>query len=105
MTLVETNSCPQFDVLHCSGVLYRIPDPMRLVAALRKITQDYLVLCSAVTATKVESDDGTLPVPDTAALFIPALQNRNARFCRLPGGGSSVAKRWASLRHNRLGNR
>lgn len=76
VTLVETNSCPQFDVVHCSGVLYHIPDPVRLVAALRKITRDYLVLCSAVTATKVESDDGTLHVPDAAALFIPALQNR-----------------------------
>jgi SAM-dependent methyltransferase len=76
MALVETNSCPQFDVVHCSGVLYHIPDPLRLVAALRKITRDYLILCSVVTATKVESDHGALALPQAAAIFIPALQER-----------------------------
>ena len=74
--LVETNSCPQFDVVHCSGVLYHIPDPVRLMAALRKITREYLILCSVVTATNVESDHGTLEIPQAAALFIPALQER-----------------------------
>jgi 2-polyprenyl-3-methyl-5-hydroxy-6-metoxy-1,4-benzoquinol methylase len=52
VSLVESNTCPQFDVVHCSGVLYHIPDPVRLVAALRKITREYLILCSVVTATK-----------------------------------------------------
>jgi len=76
VSLVESNTCPQFDVVHCSGVLYHIPDPVRLVAALRKITREYLILCSVVTATKVESDEGTLELPNAAALFIPALQDR-----------------------------
>ena len=76
VSLVESNSCPRFDVVHCSGVLYHIPDPVRLVAALRKVTREYLILCSVVTATKVKSDEGTLELPKAAALFIPALQDR-----------------------------
>jgi hypothetical protein len=76
VSLVENNSCPQFDVVHCSGVLYHIPDPIRLVAALRKVAREYLIFCSVVTASKVESDEGTLELPRAAALFIPALQDR-----------------------------
>lgn len=76
VSLVENNSCPQFDVVHCSGVLYHIPDPIRLVAALRKVAREYLIFCSVVTASKVESDEGTLELPRAAALFVPALQTR-----------------------------
>ena len=76
VSLAESDECPQFDVVHCSGVLYHMPDPLRLVAALRKITREYLIICSVVTATKVESDEGTLHVPQAAALFVPALHER-----------------------------
>jgi len=76
VTLVETSSCPQFDVVHCSGVLYHVPDPVRFMAALRKITREYLILCSVVTAKEVQSEKGTLHVPKAAAVFIPALQDQ-----------------------------
>jgi len=48
----------QFDVVHCSGMLYHMPDSMRFLAALRKITREYLVLTSAVTATRVKTTRG-----------------------------------------------
>ena len=76
MSLVESNSCPQFDVVHCSGVLYHMPDPLRLMAALRKITREYLILGSAVSPTQIQSDEGVLHLPKAAAFFIPALQDR-----------------------------
>jgi SAM-dependent methyltransferase len=66
----------RFDVVHCSGVLYHVPDPVRLLLSLRKITCKYLVLTSSVTGTQVLSDEGTLSVPEGAALFIPALKGR-----------------------------
>ena len=66
----------QFDVVHCSGVLYHMPDPIRLLGVLRKITREYLVLASCVTGTRIHSDEGVLEVPQAALLFIPALQWR-----------------------------
>lgn len=76
LALADTSPCPQFDVVHCSGVLYHMPDPMRLLVALRKITQEYLVLTSVITATRVESDQGVWEIPRAAVLFIPALQGQ-----------------------------
>ncbi len=76
LVLAESSPCPQFDVVHCSGILYHIPDPIRFLVALRKITRGHLVLTSVVTATRVESEQGTLELPQASALFIPALQKK-----------------------------
>ena len=76
LVLAEGSACPQFDVVHCSGILYHIPDPIGFLVALRKITREHLVLTSVVTATKVESEQGILELPEASALFIPALQKR-----------------------------
>ena len=64
------------DVVHCSGVLYHMPEPMQFLRALRKITGEALVLTSAVTATRVEGEKGVLEIPAAAMLCIPALQGR-----------------------------
>lgn len=76
LVLADTTPCPQFDVVHCSGILYHMPDPMRFLVALRKITREHLVLSSVVTATRVESDQGVLAIPQAASLFVPALQSK-----------------------------
>jgi hypothetical protein len=67
---------PRYDVVHCTGVLYHMPDPVRLLSALSRITREYLVLGSAVTATSVGGDGEVLEVPSAASLFIPALRER-----------------------------
>lgn len=77
VVLSESVSCPQFDVVHCSGILYHIPDPLRLLRALRKVTGKYLVLTSAVTAKRIANEHGTLEIPQAAALFVPALQGKD----------------------------
>jgi len=76
LVLAGSSSCPQFDVVHCSGILYHIPDPIQFLVALRRITRGHLVLTSVVTATKVESEEGVLELPQASALFIPALQKQ-----------------------------
>lgn len=73
-TLVETSPELRFDIVHCSGVLYHMPEPFRLLTALRKITREYLVLTSTVTAVTVKNNQGVLHVPPSAVLFLPALQ-------------------------------
>ncbi len=47
-------NCDSFDLILCTGGLYHIPDPLRLLKGLRKITKQYLVIQSAIT---VEHDD------------------------------------------------
>jgi SAM-dependent methyltransferase len=82
LTIANTSPAVQFDVVHCSGVLYHMPDPMRLLVSLRKISREYLVLASSVTGTRVNSNEGVLRVPQGAALFIPALQSRESAILR-----------------------
>jgi SAM-dependent methyltransferase len=74
LSLADNPGYPQYDVVHCAGVLYHIPDPMRLVETLWKITREYVILSSVITPTKVKSDLGTLEVPESCCLFIPALK-------------------------------
>lgn len=74
LDLAESPDHPRYDVVHCTGVLYHMPDPIRLLSALRKITREYLVLGSAVTATSICGNGETLNVPSAASLFIPALK-------------------------------
>jgi hypothetical protein len=72
----------QFDVVHCSGVLYHMPDPVRFLATLRKLTRKHLILNSIVTATRVECDGEVLKVPEGAALFVPALKGKERTIIR-----------------------
>jgi hypothetical protein len=76
VVLADASPCPQFDVVHCSGILYHIPAPLRFLVALRKITRAFLILTSVVTAPQVKSQEGILDIPRAAALFVPALQGR-----------------------------
>ncbi len=76
LTLAEADPCPQFDVVHCSGVLYHMPEPVRFLRALRSISREALVLTSAITATRVTGQKGVLEIPAAAMLCIPALQGR-----------------------------
>lgn len=64
---------PSFDVVHCSGVLYHMPDPLRFLAALRTITRRHLVLTTSITSDVVKNSAGELRVPAGSALFIPGL--------------------------------
>lgn len=82
IALAESPGCPLFDVVHCSGVIYHIPDPMRLLTALRRMTREYLVLSSAVTATEISNEAGVLNIPAAAAIFVPALQQRERDILR-----------------------
>lgn len=65
-----------FDVVHCSGVLYHLPDPLRMLENLRKITRSHLVLTSAITREKIKNRAGRYRVPPSGAIFVPALSER-----------------------------
>lgn len=82
LELVERDVDLAFDVVHCSGVLYHAPDPLRLLEALRRLTRSHLVLSSSVIPGVIANDEGELHVPDAAALFVPALTGRDRAILR-----------------------
>jgi len=82
LTLADEPNHPIYDVTHCSGVLYHLPNPMRLLEVLHKITRRHVILTSCVTQTEIRSDRGSLHVPDGGALFIPALKNKELSIVR-----------------------
>ena len=73
---------PTFEVVHCSGVLYHMPDPLRFLAALRRLTREHLVLTSSITADLISNSAGSLRVPAGGALFIPGLTDAERAIVR-----------------------
>ena len=71
----ESNIDP-FDVVHCSGVLYHHPNPMLILASLRKITKHRLILTSAITQEVVENEHGRYQIPSSSVLFVPSISEK-----------------------------
>jgi hypothetical protein len=74
--VMERDTVQSFDVVHCSGVLYHHPNPLVMLAALRRITREHLVLTSAVTQAVIENENGRYEIPPSGVLFVPALDER-----------------------------
>ena len=72
----------RYDVVHCSGVLYHVPDQLRLLNALRKLATQYVVLTSVVVPSKIENEEGVLDLPDAGVVFVPALGGRERAIVR-----------------------
>ena len=64
------------DVTHCSGVLYHHPNPMMILAGLRRATSRHLILSSAVTQERIENERGVYAVPRSGAVYVPSLDER-----------------------------
>jgi hypothetical protein len=62
------------DVVHCSGIIYHVPDPYRMVANLRKLTREHLILTSMVVPERIDNDAGTLAFPADQGIFVPSLR-------------------------------
>lgn len=63
------------DVVHCSGIIYHVPDPYRMLANLRKLTGEYLILTSMVVPERIENSVGMLDFPADRATFVPSLRD------------------------------
>lgn len=73
MRLAAAADVPRFDVVHCSGILYHIPDQFQFLRAMRAVTGEYLILTSSITETHIRNEAGELVVPEAGSLFLPAL--------------------------------
>lgn len=64
-----------YDVVHCSGVIYHCPNPLYTVSQLSKITNDILILGSTAIPANINNDKGKLIVETGGGLFVPALNS------------------------------
>ena len=82
MRLTEQPDHRRYEVVHCSGVLYHVPDQLRLLHALKKLATRHVVLTSVVMPTRLENEAGAMEIADGAALFVPALKGRERAIVR-----------------------
>lgn len=64
---------PVFDVVHSTGILYHLPDPVTALHNLCGLVGRWLVVNTVVLPERVENAHGTVTLPGSAALFLPGL--------------------------------
>jgi SAM-dependent methyltransferase len=62
-----------FDLVHCSGVLYHLPQPMHALLNLKRITAKRLIIASMVVPEWIENTAGTLELGTDRCLFVPGM--------------------------------
>ena len=65
----------KIDVVHCSGIIYHVPDPIGMLINLRSVTTETLILTSMVVPPVLSSGDKTVDLGESGALFIPGLSD------------------------------
>lgn len=69
----------QFDVTHCSGVLYHLPNPFHMIQNLISITREWFVLSSMVVPERIENKFGKVQLSEGELLCVPLLSERHGR--------------------------
>ena len=60
-------------IVHCSGIIYHVPDPYRMLANLRRVTDEHLILTSMVVPERIENAAGVITFPPDNAVFVPSI--------------------------------
>lgn len=68
------------DFVHCSGVIYHVPNPVYTLAQLARLTTRYLMLGSMTVPAVITARAGTLDLQDGRALYVPALSGSTSRI-------------------------
>jgi hypothetical protein len=62
-----------YDFVHCTGVLYHVPDFIGATSNLAAIANEYLLVGTQVLPSKVENEAGVLNIPADQPLYLPHL--------------------------------
>ena len=68
-----------FDVVHSSGVVYHLPNPLLYFEKLHSITNEFAIVSSAVAKPSLVNDLGSFSTEEATAIFVPALSERKRR--------------------------
>lgn len=79
----------RFEMLHCSGIIYHLPDPYVLVRNCRAVASRFFILTSMFVPERIENEAGAIDLTEGGALFVPALTGRKKEI---------VAAHWTALK-------
>ncbi len=63
-----------WDVVHSTGILYHVPNPIYTISNYRKITRRDLIINTVVIPERVVTESGELIFPQSSVVFLPALE-------------------------------
>ena len=66
----------QFDVTHCSGILYHVPDPIGLIRNLISITRERFILSSMLVPSRITNEAGSLDISVGEFHCVPILKGQ-----------------------------
>jgi hypothetical protein len=69
-----------YDVIHCSGIIYHLPDPFSLILRLRKATRRHLVLTSMYIPEQIANAEGELNLDGGQALLMHAMTGKTRQI-------------------------
>jgi len=70
-----------WDVVHCSGVIYHTPDPVRMILRLSSLCSEYLIFTSMVVPPVIDNRFGRLDLSAGRAVFVPAIDGEVKTIC------------------------
>jgi len=62
-----------FDFIHCSGVIYHVPNPLHTLARLHSLTRRFLLLVSMTVPERIRGDAGEISFAGGRTVFLPAV--------------------------------
>jgi hypothetical protein len=71
LTLLDTTGT--FDFVHCSGVIYHVPNPLHTLMRLHSLTSRFLLLASMTVPQRVHNDAGEILFTGGRTVFLPAV--------------------------------
>ena len=70
----------RFDVVHCSGILYHCPNPLHSMTQLRKLSNEYLILTSAVVPETIDTSQGRIDLGIGGIRLVPYLSDQERKI-------------------------
>ena len=69
-----------FDITHCSGIIYHVPDPVGMIRNLLSITRERFILSSMVVPRRIQNHFGTLELGTGQCLLVPVLSEHERKI-------------------------
>jgi len=76
-------SLPGFDVVHCTGIVYHLPDPVMGVYNVCQLAGQWLIINTVVVPEQIKNKNGTITTEGSRALFLPALSESERAVLKL----------------------
>ena len=73
-------SVGQYDIVHCSGVLYHCPNPFLTIRNLRSLAKEMILLATAVMPPVVENELGKLEFRNESAICVPLIDEASRKI-------------------------